>query len=98
MPAYDYRCNSCGRKSTLFYKSYKDYDAATAAAIDALARILAKPTPWTLRGRLEPGMGLVCNNVLHDRSGFTETAERRRLLYRARYHERVAETTVTAPA
>jgi alpha-ketoglutarate-dependent taurine dioxygenase len=73
-------------------------DAATAAAIDALARILAKPTPWTLRGRLEPGMGLVCNNVLHDRSGFTETAERRRLLYRARYHERVAETTVTAPA
>lgn len=31
MPAYDYRCNSCGRKSTLFYKSYKDYDAATAA-------------------------------------------------------------------
>jgi hypothetical protein len=54
-------------------------------------------TPWTLRGRLEPGMGLVCNNVLHDRSGFTETPERRRLLYRARYHERVAETTVRAP-
>ncbi len=73
-------------------------DAATAAAIDALARILSRPTPWTLHGRLEPGMGLVCNNVLHDRSGFTETAARRRLLYRARYHERVAETTVTAPA
>ena len=31
MPSYDYRCNSCGRKSTLFYKSYKDYDAAAAA-------------------------------------------------------------------
>jgi len=30
MPSYDYRCNSCGRKINLFYKSYKDYDAATA--------------------------------------------------------------------
>ncbi len=31
MPAYDYRCNVCGRKFALFYKSYKDYDAAAAA-------------------------------------------------------------------
>ncbi|HEX8961737.1 MAG TPA: TauD/TfdA family dioxygenase [Rhodocyclaceae bacterium] len=65
-------------------------DAATRAAVAALARILAEPTPWTLRGRLEPGMGLVSNNVLHDRSGFTETPARRRLLYRARYYERIA--------
>ena len=65
-------------------------DAATQAALAALERILATPTPWTLHGRLEPGMGLVCNNVLHDRSGFTETAEKRRLLYRARYYERVS--------
>ena len=64
-------------------------DAATQAAVAALTRILAKVTPWTLHGRLEPGMGLVCNNVLHDRSGFTETPERRRLLYRARYHDRI---------
>lgn len=66
-------------------------DAATVAAVAALERILATPTPWTLHGRLEPGMGLVCNNVLHDRSGFTETAEKRRLLYRARYYERVCD-------
>jgi hypothetical protein len=65
-------------------------DPATKTAVAALERILAKPTPWTLHGRLEPGMGLVCNNVLHDRSGFGETAEKRRLLYRARYYERVA--------
>lgn len=69
--------------------AWKD-DAATKAAVAALERILATPTPWTLRGRLEPGMGLVCNNVLHDRSGFTETPMRRRLLYRARYYERVS--------
>ena len=65
-------------------------DAATQAAVAALARILAATTAWTLRGRLEPGMGLVCNNVLHDRSGFADSAQRRRLLYRARYHERIA--------
>ncbi len=65
-------------------------DAPTQAAVAALERVLATPTPWTLRGRLEPGMGLVCNNVLHDRSGFTETPQRRRLLYRARYYERVS--------
>ncbi|MCL4249958.1 MAG: zinc ribbon domain-containing protein [Anaerolineae bacterium] len=31
MPVYDYRCNSCGREVSLFYKTYKDYDAATPA-------------------------------------------------------------------
>lgn len=65
-------------------------DPLTQAAVAALTRILATPTPWTLHGRLEPGMGLVCNNVLHDRSGFAETPDKRRLLYRARYYERVA--------
>ncbi|MBC7810145.1 MAG: zinc ribbon domain-containing protein [Burkholderiales bacterium] len=29
MPTYDYRCNNCGHPVTLFYKTYKDYDAAT---------------------------------------------------------------------
>jgi hypothetical protein len=66
------------------------WSAAALAARTALERILAAPTPWTFQGRLEPGMGLVSNNVLHDRSGFAETAGKRRLLYRARYYERVA--------
>jgi len=67
-------------------------DAATRAAVAALERLLAAPAPWALRGRLEPGMGLLCNNVLHDRSGFDESEQRRRLLYRARYHERVTSS------
>jgi hypothetical protein len=65
-------------------------DAATQAARAALERVLASATPGTLRGRLEPGMGLICNNVLHDRGGFQETPARRRLLYRARFYDRVA--------
>jgi putative FmdB family regulatory protein len=28
MPVYEYRCNSCQRKVSLFYKSYRDFDAA----------------------------------------------------------------------
>ncbi|MDP3511735.1 MAG: TauD/TfdA family dioxygenase, partial [Sulfuritalea sp.] len=71
-------------------------DAATQAAVAALSRILATPTPWTLHGRMEPGMGLVCNNVLHDRAAFVDSPQHQRLLYRARYHERVAP--VPAPA
>ena len=31
MPAYDYRCNSCKRRVSIFYKTYKDYDAANAS-------------------------------------------------------------------
>lgn len=68
---------------------WKD-DAATRAAVQALESILASDSPYVFRGRLEPGMGLVCNNVLHDRAAFTEAPERKRLYYRARYYERVA--------
>ncbi len=31
MPHYDYRCQECGHKFVLFYKTYVDYDAATRA-------------------------------------------------------------------
>jgi hypothetical protein len=72
-------------------------DAATGAAVAALSRILAAPTPWTLHGMLEPGMGLACNNVLHDRAGFSDAPRRHRLLYRARYHERIAPAEEANP-
>ena len=68
---------------------WKD-DAATGAAVAALERLLASDSRYIFRGRLEPGMGLVCNNVLHDRAAFTDSDTRHRLLYRARYFERVA--------
>jgi hypothetical protein len=37
-------------------------------------------------------MGLLCNNVLHDRAAFDDDAAAPRLLYRARYHERIASS------
>lgn len=65
---------------------WKD-DAATHAARAALDRVLAG-SPYVLRLRLEPGMGVVCNNVLHARSAFRDAPQHRRLLYRARYYDR----------
>jgi alpha-ketoglutarate-dependent taurine dioxygenase len=66
-------------------------DAATLAAVSALEKLLASDLPHILRTRLEPGMGLLCNNVLHDRAEFSDDPDRPRLLYRARYHERIAD-------
>ncbi|MBI4755833.1 MAG: TauD/TfdA family dioxygenase [Betaproteobacteria bacterium] len=65
-------------------------DEATRAAVGALEGILSGANPCALRARLLPGMGLVCNNVLHDRSGFEDSPAHRRLLYRARYFDRVS--------
>ena len=64
-------------------------DAATRAAVAALEALLAGDTPWILRTRLEPGMGLVGHNVLHERTAFRDDPARPRLLYRARYLDRV---------
>ncbi|CAK0741153.1 Taurine catabolism dioxygenase TauD [Gammaproteobacteria bacterium] len=61
----------------------------TKLAIAALVRILTT-NPYVLRGTLISGQGLVCNNVLHDRSGFTDDPAIPRLVYRARYYDRVA--------
>jgi alpha-ketoglutarate-dependent taurine dioxygenase len=65
-------------------------DTATLAAVAALEKLLASNLQHIHRLRLEPGMGLLCNNVLHDRAAFDDDASAPRLLYRARYHERIA--------
>ena len=65
-------------------------DAATLAAVAALENLLDSELPYIHRTLLEPGMGLLCNNVLHDRAAFRDTPGSPRLLFRARYHERIA--------
>jgi hypothetical protein len=67
-------------------------DLTVAAAVAALGRVLATPSPHHHRITLAPGMGILCNNVLHDRTGFVDAANAPRLLYRARYYDRVAGT------
>ena len=63
-------------------------DAATRAAADLLLDLI-ESEPLTRRVRLEAGQGLICNNVLHDRSAFTDRANSARRLYRIRFHGRV---------
>ncbi len=64
-------------------------DEATRAAVAWLETMLATDGPGKLRVRLEPGMGLLCANVLHDRAGFEDDTTAPRLLYRARYHDEI---------
>jgi len=67
---------------------WKD-DPVTQGAVKTLADILAG-SEYILTARLAPGMGLVCNNVLHTRSGFSDSPDHRRLLYRGRYYDRLS--------
>jgi hypothetical protein len=67
---------------------WKD-DAATRDAAAFLRELLDRDTPGRFGLRLQPGMGLVGHNVLHARRAFVDDPVRPRLLYRARYLERV---------
>jgi alpha-ketoglutarate-dependent taurine dioxygenase len=67
---------------------WKD-DAPTRAAVSFLEQLLASEDRHVFRLTLQAGMGLVCNNVLHDRAGFVDDPQQPRLLYRARYLDRV---------
>jgi len=65
-------------------------DAATREAVAFLERFLGEDNPSVLRLRLDAGMGIVANNVPHDRSAFVDDPALPRLIYRARYRDRVA--------
>lgn len=74
-------------------------DSTTQAAVTTLADILAD-SEYTLTARMTPGMGLICNNLLHTRNGFSDSPGHRRLLYRGRYYDRLRFdlATQTRPA
>lgn len=67
-------------------------DEATRAAVQFLKEILDSDSRYVFTLRLAGGQGIVCNNVLHDRSAFTDEPAlgMKRLVYRARFTDRVA--------
>lgn len=67
-------------------------DPLVHEATAALTALLASDARYIFRATLQPGQGLVSNNVLHDRSGFDDTGEYKRQLYRLRYYQRITET------
>ncbi len=67
-------------------------DGVTKSAVKTLKAFLASDSPYIYRATLQSGQGLISNNVLHDRSGFEDTEDVKRLLYRLRYYQRIANT------
>ena len=72
---------------------WKD-DRNTREAVGFLLELLASDSIYIVRHRLRAGQGIICNNVLHKREAFADDANsgQERLLYRARYHERIQGT------
>jgi len=64
-------------------------DPLTQAAVKTLETFLESSSPYIYRATLQPGQGLISNNVLHDRSGFDDDSEHTRQLYRLRYYQRI---------
>lgn len=66
-------------------------DEATRAAARFLAETLDSASPWIFELRLEGGMGIACNNVLHTRGAFEDDPPPApgRLVYRARHARRI---------
>ncbi|OGI47957.1 MAG: taurine catabolism dioxygenase TauD [Candidatus Muproteobacteria bacterium RIFCSPHIGHO2_12_FULL_60_33] len=71
-------------------------DAATRKAVQFLENLLAGESPYMFRHTMTAGQGLICNNVLHNRTAFADDVDRgiARLVYRARYYDRIAGTSL----
>lgn len=64
-------------------------DDLTGAARDFLSEILADENGPVLQYRLQAGEGLISNNVMHNRTAFDDGPGHKRLLYRARFFDRM---------
>lgn len=75
------------RTKSIVWKS----DAITKAALKCLTDFCHSDSPYIFEYLLAPNQGLICNNVLHTRNGFTdgESLAQQRLLYRLRFYDRI---------
>lgn len=72
------------------------HDADTQAALQFIQTLWQQEnSQYIVRYTLQAGEGLICNNVLHRRTAFIDSdiASKKRLLYRGRYYERLAENS-----
>ncbi len=69
-------------------------DPLTREAVAFLRHILEDPDPLTISVRFRAGQGVLCNNVLHDRTGFDagKVEKSPRVMYRVRFSNRVKGT------
>ena len=67
-------------------------DVLVAEALDAIQALLRSHSHWVTRIKLEPGQGIIANNVLHSRSAFCNpdgSATKGRKLERIRFSDQV---------
>ena len=60
-------------------------------AIDVLKSIIKDSSQYHITKKLDTGMGVITNNVIHMRTAFTNSKNKNRLLYRLRSKKRVTE-------
>ncbi|MDJ0957113.1 MAG: TauD/TfdA family dioxygenase [Arenicellales bacterium] len=63
-------------------------------AVEYLKTVIEQAVEYAITHKLESGQGVICNNSLHKRTGFVNgsSVDTQRLLYRARYYDRVLGT------
>lgn len=66
-------------------------DSNTREALQYLTELLNTPTAFVFKHKLQENQGLLCNNILHNRTGFVDgkTPQHQRLLYRLRFFDRI---------
>lgn len=67
-------------------------DKITHAATGFISDLLNSDSPYIFSHKLAPGEGIICNNVIHRRDAFEDAEGQGRLLYRARFYERIQDT------
>ncbi len=70
--------------------SWRD-DPTTTDAVAFLGKLLASDDSFIQTTKMDAGVGVLCNNSLHNRTGFdpSQTTDSKRLLFRIRFHNRV---------
>lgn len=89
-PSGDLHMRYTARTRSIEWKA----DSVTQAAIRYLEQLLASDSPFAFEVKLKAGEGLLSNNVLHTRSKFSDGDKHKRLMYRARYFDRIKGTEV----
>jgi Leu/Phe-tRNA-protein transferase len=72
------------RKRNIIWRDTAD----TLEAVEMINQLMADETN-VFKITLKAGQGIVCNNVLHNRSRFNDSETQKRLMYRARYYDAV---------
>ncbi|WXU00157.1 MAG: hypothetical protein Ctma_0868 [Catillopecten margaritatus gill symbiont] len=70
-------------------KKTVQFASEVGAAVALLDEILAKGSAYHFQHLMAKNQGIICNNIIHKRSGFVDDKDNSRLLLRGRYFERV---------